>query len=306
MDPSAATLLFFPLGVLLVAPWREALAALPPALLVARLGCLPHGCCYGSAAAALPELAAWAAIGWAIRRRPHWTTPLVLSGFGLIRLFGELSSLRVDAGDVIVPPALVASGWVVAGLVLAPRIRMAPAEAAAPDPRVVRLLALLLIALGIPLLARELGATTATGAGTLLALLLRRGTRPVSDRFTPARLAGGALAGFGVGSLLCAESSGYGYAERIASVALSPIYEEILFREQMFACLRALLGVPRAVLATSLLFALSHLDIAALPWLFASGAAATLVLLRTGSLALVIGLHLGWNLAATGVLEGAG
>ena len=39
-----ASLLFAPLGPLLLAPWRETLAALPLLFAVARLGCLPAGC----------------------------------------------------------------------------------------------------------------------------------------------------------------------------------------------------------------------------------------------------------------------
>ena len=77
----AVSVLFMPVGVLLVAPWRDSLAALPLALAIARIGCLPYACCYETWWSALPEIAGLAGLHIAARRWPQHTTAIVLSGF---------------------------------------------------------------------------------------------------------------------------------------------------------------------------------------------------------------------------------
>jgi hypothetical protein len=120
LHPGAVSVLFVPLGVLLLAPWREALATLPMAFFVARLGCLPFDCCYETPWAAAPELGGLAALHVLVRRHPGEATPIVLSGWGLLRLLSE--PLRKPAEGLFVDVELVAVLWVVAGIWLRSRI----------------------------------------------------------------------------------------------------------------------------------------------------------------------------------------
>src|SRR3990172_1837075 len=46
----------------------------------------------------------------------------------------------------------------------------------------------------------------------------------------------------------------------VASVALAPVFEEILYRDRLLLALRARAGTPVAVVVTSVLFALPHLQ----------------------------------------------
>jgi membrane protease YdiL (CAAX protease family) len=79
---------------------------------------------------------------------------------------------------------------------------------------------------------------------------------------------------------------------------LAPAAEELLYRERLLPPLRRRLGAGLAVVATSALFALPHLE----PWLvlatFCVGLALGFAMLCTGSTALCLGYHLGLNLTA--------
>ena len=88
-----------------------------------------------------------------------------------------------------------------------------------------------------------------------------------------------------------------------ATLVLAPIFEELLYRERLLPALRARIGAPLAVAATSALFALPHLE----PWnvlgAFLVGLMLGTVYLATGSISICIALHGGLNLAclASGV-----
>jgi len=164
------TVLGLPLGMLATVPWRApvrrrtaylaaAFAPLPFALAVARLGCLAVGCCHGTptqlpwgiplaeAAAAAPpallratsvhptglyEIAGLLALGLAARRAPRaWVAPAVLAGFGALRLAVEPWRAAPPLGPPLVPPSLLAAGWLLAAALLLPSPRP-PKPAAAP------------------------------------------------------------------------------------------------------------------------------------------------------------------------------
>jgi Prolipoprotein diacylglyceryl transferase len=141
------SLLFVPLGPLLVAPWgcglRAALrqlapvcAALPLALAVARLGCLAAGCCLGRPVGTGPwsafmawdglhpvrlyEIAGWLALAGALPRLPQSrVAPAFLIAFGALRLL--LEPLRAPVVPAAWPaPLCLGAGWVAfgAGLLL--------------------------------------------------------------------------------------------------------------------------------------------------------------------------------------------
>ena len=84
----------------------------------------------------------------------------------------------------------------------------------------------------------------------------------------------------------------------LANVALAPLFEELLHRERLLPALRARIGAPRALLASSALFAAPHLE----PWSvlasFCVGLALGGVFLGTGRVGLCIAYHAGLNAAA--------
>jgi membrane protease YdiL (CAAX protease family) len=84
----------------------------------------------------------------------------------------------------------------------------------------------------------------------------------------------------------------------LANVAFAPLFEELLYRERLLPALRARIGTPLALLASSALFAAPHLE----PWsvltTFCVGLALGGVLLATGRVALCIAYHAGLNAAA--------
>jgi membrane protease YdiL (CAAX protease family) len=84
----------------------------------------------------------------------------------------------------------------------------------------------------------------------------------------------------------------------LANVALAPLFEELLHRERLLPALRARVGTPLALVASSALFAAPHLD----PWsvltTFCVGLALGGVLLGTGRVGLCIAYHAGLNAAA--------
>lgn len=166
------TVLGLPLGMLATVPWRAparrrtaylaaAFAPLPFALAVARLGCLAVGCCHGTptelpwgipltgaAAAAtttlvaatsvhptaLYEIAGLLLLGLATRRAPGaWVAPAVLAGFGALRLAVEPWRAVPPLGAPLVPPSLLAAGWLLAAALLLPSPRI-PKPAHRPVP----------------------------------------------------------------------------------------------------------------------------------------------------------------------------
>ena len=83
----------------------------------------------------------------------------------------------------------------------------------------------------------------------------------------------------------------------IATLVLSPAFEELLYRERLLPALRIRIGAPLAVVATSALFALPHLE----PWnvlgTFLVGLMLGTAYLATEAVSLCIALHAGLNLA---------
>ena len=83
----------------------------------------------------------------------------------------------------------------------------------------------------------------------------------------------------------------------LAHVALAPLFEELLYRERVLPALRARVGAPLALLASSALFAAPHLE----PWsvltTFAVGLVLGGVFLATGRVELCIAYHAGLNAA---------
>lgn len=316
LRPGAASVLFVPLGVLVVAPWREALTALPLALLVARLGCLPYGCCYAVTWHAVVELAGLAALHVAARTRPAHAATLVLSGLGLLRLVVE--PLRAEIPGLLIPPAWVALVWVATGLALGGRIGSVR-DADPPDPggaRIARPLALMLAVwalfplAGATFAAPDTAALAACAGATTLVVLARGrvAVRSSSCARSATGLALGALSGytaFSAARALVPWAPGPGAAVDesafvlLAVVGLSPVFEEILYRDRLLRALRPLCGTPGAVLASAVLGAVAHVQPAAMPVPLALGVVTGTLVVWTGSLPLAVGLHAGWNLAAT-------
>jgi membrane protease YdiL (CAAX protease family) len=84
----------------------------------------------------------------------------------------------------------------------------------------------------------------------------------------------------------------------VATLALAPVFEEMLYRERLLLALRSRIGPGLSVAISSLLFALPHLE----PWSVLAtslvGLALGALMLARRSLAICIGLHAGLNLAA--------
>ncbi len=85
--------------------------------------------------------------------------------------------------------------------------------------------------------------------------------------------------------------------DALASLALAPLFEELLYRERLLPALRARLGAPLALVATSALFAAPHLE----PWsvlgAFLVGLALGALFLTSGRVELAVGYHAGLNTA---------
>lgn len=123
LEPGAATVLFVPLGVLLLAPWREALAPLPLALAAARAGCLPFDCCYEPGWRGALEIAALVSLHFVIRQRPATTAFAVCAGLGALRLL--LEPMRAPTPPLALQPWMLASLWVVGGALIGARLQHA-------------------------------------------------------------------------------------------------------------------------------------------------------------------------------------
>lgn len=319
LRPSGFSVLFLPLGVLVAAPFREALAALPLALAVARVGCLPYGCCYEAIWRATPEICTLLGLHFAARRWPFRATPIVLCGFGLVRLLSL--PLRRELGvEPFVDPAWIAAAWIVAGVML--RNRIGSAENAREwftertQPLLRALVVMLLVWLFFPLCGEAFedtatAALAASSAALALLLALRRPLVPHVSLRSVGVLGGALLVGVAVAAMADAGVERLGFTGRpgvpagaagvVALVAIAPAFEELLYRERLLGVLRPLWGGPWAVVASSALFALGHVDPRVMPVAFAGGLVCGTVMLRTGSLAAVIGLHAGWNLGIVGI-----
>ena len=123
LDPTRGlTLLFVPLGLLLLERSPAAFASLPLAFAVARLGCLATGCCHGPEGEPTPltEIAGLVALHGVVRRLPAlWVTPTVLAGVGLIRLATEPLRAMPPLGEPLVPASVIATAWIAGGGMLA-------------------------------------------------------------------------------------------------------------------------------------------------------------------------------------------
>ena len=84
----------------------------------------------------------------------------------------------------------------------------------------------------------------------------------------------------------------------VSMLLLAPVFEELLYRERLLPALRGRFGAPVALVASSLLFALPHLDAWNVVGAFCVGVWLGGVQLATGSTALCIALHAGLNGAA--------
>lgn len=119
LEPGAEfSILFLPFGVLALAPHAAAFASLPLALALARLGCLPAGCCRGSAGELLPafEATAWVAVHLVLAHgAPERVTERFAFAFGGLRLAQTPWRPPVSA---LVTPELVAVVWIGVGAVL--------------------------------------------------------------------------------------------------------------------------------------------------------------------------------------------
>jgi prolipoprotein diacylglyceryltransferase len=147
LAPGGFSVLFVPSGPLAVAPWRAsraerdrflaaAFASLPLALATARIGCLVAGCCGGIPTdlpwgmrlagdtvwrhpTALYDIAGLLALHAAARGLPAArVAPVVLVGFGVLRLAIEPLRAAPPLGPPLVSPSWIASVWVALGLVL--------------------------------------------------------------------------------------------------------------------------------------------------------------------------------------------
>jgi hypothetical protein len=123
LDPARGlTLLFVPLGLLLMERSPAAFASLPLAFAVARLGCLATGCCHGPEGEPTPltEIGGLVVLHGVTRRLPaRSVTPGVLAGFGLIRLATEPLRATPPLGEPLVPAAWIAAAWIAGGGMLA-------------------------------------------------------------------------------------------------------------------------------------------------------------------------------------------
>ncbi len=88
----------------------------------------------------------------------------------------------------------------------------------------------------------------------------------------------------------------------VATVILAPACEEFLFRGYFYGVGKRYLGAFASALATSLLFAAFHLNLASLPGLFVLALCLTAAYERTGSLLVPIGMHALYNLTSLTIL----
>jgi hypothetical protein len=142
LDPAVGfCVLFVPLGLLACERSAAAFRTLPLALAVARLGCIPGGCCHG-----VPTALPWAVRGFhptplyeiaglltlhAASRRvsDDRAAPWVLGGLGLVRLVVNPLRAAPPLGEPMLPTTWIAGAWVVLALACAtwrPGLAIAP------------------------------------------------------------------------------------------------------------------------------------------------------------------------------------
>ncbi len=118
------SVLFFPLGPLLLSRSASSWRALPLALAVARLGCLAAGCCHGIPApwgglypTQLYEIVLLVGLHVSLGRAPNsLAAPCFLLGFGLIRLVLDPLRALPPLGAPGFAPSTVAVCWATLGL----------------------------------------------------------------------------------------------------------------------------------------------------------------------------------------------
>jgi membrane protease YdiL (CAAX protease family) len=149
---------------------------------------------------------------------------------------------------------------------------------------------------------------------TALVLATRTAGRPSSMRRAGGLLAMGGLIGFAsypawaVLILWTGTQIGLPHAEAleapraplllVSTLVLAPVFEELLYRERLLAALTPLAGPPLAVLLTSGLFALPHVDSWSVLTTLLVGLVLGVAAHRGRSVAPCIGVHMGLNLAA--------
>jgi hypothetical protein len=122
----AVSVLFVPLGLLLIGAGPGAFASLPLPLAVARLGCLAAGCCRGACGERLPlyEAAFLVALHGVLARGTLAAAPERFAwAFGGLRLAQSPWRPRVETAPLggFATPEAVALGWIAIGAVLAAR-----------------------------------------------------------------------------------------------------------------------------------------------------------------------------------------
>lgn len=85
----------------------------------------------------------------------------------------------------------------------------------------------------------------------------------------------------------------------VSAVVLAPVFEELLYRERLLPPIRDRVGSAGAVVLTSLLFAIPHLHVWSMIGAFFTGIALGTAMHLRNSIAMCIGLHMGWNLLAS-------
>jgi len=122
----AVSVLFVPLGLLLLRTDPGAFASLPLPLAVARVGCLAAGCCRGTSGELLPlyEATLLVALHGALARGALAAAPERFAwAFGGLRLAESRWRPRVEGAPLagVATPEAVALGWIAVGALLAVR-----------------------------------------------------------------------------------------------------------------------------------------------------------------------------------------
>ena len=165
-----------------------------------------------------------------------------------------------------------------------------------------------------PLLGTGASVFVAFLLATALVLATRTAGRPFSVRRAGGLLATGGLIGFAgypawvafigwTGMQIGLPHAGALETPRaplllVSTLVLAPVFEEILYRERLLAALIPLVGPPLAVLITSVLFALPHVNSWSVLTTLLVGLVLGVAAHRARSVAPCIGVHMGLNLAA--------
>jgi len=119
-DPfGAVSVLFVPLGIVLLNPSAAAFSSLPLPFALARAGCLAAGCCHGHAGALLPisGAAALCALHRGTQRlSPRWVPAAFLIAFGALRIAeSDWRDGSLETSARVVPDSIAAI-WIGLGL----------------------------------------------------------------------------------------------------------------------------------------------------------------------------------------------